>query len=123
QGYSIKSMIVSVPFDTEMTIVAVAYDAMFMPSKLFRELIYLTKEGATPVEEFEKIGGSPSALEARTLALSDKGIIRGEREQSVEIVVSDAYRKAIEKERKAKLASDVAERLEERTQPIRRIAR
>lgn len=123
QGYSIKSMIVSVPFDTEMTIVAVAYDAMFMPSKLFRELIYLTKEGATPVEEFEKIGGSPSALEARTLALSDKGIIRGERKQSVEIVVSDAYRKAIEKERKAKLASDVAERLEKCTQPIRRIAR
>ena len=123
QGYSIKSMIVSVPFDTEMTIVAVAYDAMFMPSKLFRELIYLTKEGVTPVEEFEKIGGSPSALEARTLAHSDKGIIRGEREQSVEIVVSDAYRKAIEKERKAKLATDVAERLEKRTQPIRRIAR
>lgn len=123
QGYSIKSMIVSVPFDTEMTIVAVAYDAMFMPSKLFRELIYLTKEGATPVEEFEKIGGSPSALEARTLAQSDKGIIRGEREQSVEIVVSDAYRKAIEKERKAKLATDVAERLEKCTHPIRRIAR
>lgn len=123
QGYSIKSMIVSVPFDTEMTIVAVAYDAMFMPSKLFRELIYLTKEGATPVEEFEKIGGSPSALEARTLTQSDKGIIRGERKQSVEIVVSDAYRKAIEKERKAKLATDVAERLEKRTQPIRRIAR
>ncbi|MBE6218738.1 MAG: hypothetical protein E7126_01665 [Rikenellaceae bacterium] len=123
QGYSIKSMIVSVPFDTEMTIVAVAYDAMFKPSKLFRELIYLTKEGATPVEEFEKIGGSPSALEARTLADSDKGIIRGEREQSVEIVVSDAYRKAIEKERKAKLASEVAERLEKCTQPIRRIAR
>lgn len=123
QGYSIKSMIVSVPFDTEMTIVAVAYDAMFMPSKLFRELIYLTKEGATPVEEFEKIGGSPSALEVRTLAHSDKGIIRGEREQSVEIVVSDAYRKAIEKERKAKLASEVAERLEKCTQPIRRIAR
>ncbi len=123
QGYSMKSMIVSVPFDTEMTIVAVAYDAMFMPSKLFRELIYLTKEGATPVEEFEKIGGSPSALEARTLAQSDKGIIRGEREQSVEIVVSDAYRKAIEKERKAKLASEVAERLEKCTQPIRRIAR
>ena len=123
QGYSIKSMIVSVPFDTEMTIVAVAYDAMFMPSKLFRELIYLTKEGATPVEEFEKIGGSPSALEARTLALSDKGIIRGEREQSVEIVVSDAYRKAVEKERKAKLATAVAERLEKCTQPIRRIAR
>lgn len=123
QGYSIKSMIVSVPFDTEMTIVAVAYDAMFMPSKLFRELIYLTKEGATPVEEFEKIGGSPSALEARTLALSDKGIIRGERKQSVEIVVSDAYRKAIEKERKAKLATDIAERLEKCTQPIRRIAR
>lgn len=123
QGYSIKSMIVSVPFDTEMTIVAVAYDAMFMPSKLFRKLIYLTKEGATPVEEFEKIGGSPSALEARTLALSDKGIIRGERKQSVEIVVSDAYRKAIEKERKAKLATEVAERLEKCTQPKRRIAR
>lgn len=123
QGYSIKSMIVSVPFDTEMTIVAVAYDAMYMPSKLFRELIYLTKEGATPVEEFEKIGGSPSALEARTLADSDKGIIRGERKQSVEIVVSDAYRKAIEKERKAKLATEVAERLEMRTQTIRRIAR
>lgn len=123
QGYSIKSMIVSVPFDTEMTIVAVAYDAMFMPSKLFRELIYLTKEGVTPVEEFEKIGGSPSALEARTLADSDKGIIRGERKQSVEIVVSDAYRKAIEEQRKAKLATEVAERLEKCTQPIRRIAR
>lgn len=122
-GFSAKSLIVSVPFDQEMTIVAVAYDVMYRPSKLFRELIYLTKDGASAPEAFKAYGGEPSALGARTLALSDKGIIRGERKQSVEIVVSDAYRKAIEEQRKAKLATEVAERLEMRTQTTRRIAR
>ena len=124
-GYSLKEIILSVPMDTEMTVVAVAYDAMFMPSKLFRKVIYLTEDGASEPETFKAYGGEPSALAPRRLSVDTPSLsdIRIERTQGVEFTVSDADRKAIEQQRKATLQSEVAKRREAHRSDIRRIAR
>lgn len=127
-GYTIKNMIMAIPMDTEMTVVAVAYDAMFMPSKLFRKVIYLTKDGASEPEAFKAYGGEPSALAMpRPLAYNEKytsiNNIKVEREQRVEIEVSDADRKAIEQQRKAELQAQIAKRNDSRESDTRRIAR
>ena len=124
-GYTLKNIILSVPMDTEMTVVAVAYDAMFMPSKLFRKVIYLTEDGASEPETFKAYGGEPSALAPRRLSVDTPSLsdIRIERTQGVEFTVSDADRKAIEQQRKATLQSEVAKRNESRRCDIRRIAR
>ena len=109
-GYSIKSMIMAVPMDTEMTVVAVAYDAMFMPSKLFRKLIYLTKDGASEPEAFKAYGGEPTAMPlTRSLVVAEQSVsdICIEREQHVEIAVTESDRKAIELSRKAALGAKV----------------
>jgi len=125
-GYSLKNMIMSVPMDTEMTVVAVAYDAMFMPCKLFRKVIYLTKDGASEPETFKAYGGEPSSMVvSRTLATSELSIsdIRIDRTQHIEIEVSDADRVAIERERKATLQTELAKRNTSRKSDTRRIAR
>lgn len=124
-GYTLKNIILSVPMDTEMTVVAVAYDAMFMPSKLFRKVIYLTEDGASEPETFKAYGGEPSALAPRRLSVDTPSLsdIRIERTQGVEFTVSDADRKAIEQQRSATLQSEVAKRNESRRCDIRRIAR
>ena len=125
-GYSLKNMIMSVPMDTEMTIVAVAYDAMFMPCKLFRKVIYLTKDGASEPETFKAYGGEPSSMVvSRTLATSEVSVsdIRIDRTQHIEIEVSDADRAAIERERKATLQTELAKRNTSRKSDTRRIAR
>lgn len=124
-GYTLKNIILSVPMDTEMTVVAVAYDAMFMPSKLFRKVIYLTEDGASEPETFKAYGGEPSALTLRTLNVKAPMVsdIRIERTQGVEFTVSDADRKAIEQQRRATLQLEVAKRNESRRSDTRRIAR
>ena len=109
-GYSIKSMIISVPMDTEMTVIAVAYDTLFMPCKLFRKLIYLTKEGASAPEAFAAYGGEPStAALARSLVIPEVSIgdIRIEREQHIEIEVSALDRENILLKRKEELKAKV----------------
>ena len=109
-GYSIKSMIISVPMDTEMTVIAVAYDTMFMPCKLFRKLIYLTKEGASAPEAFAAYGGEPStAALARSLVIPEVSIgdIRIEREQHIEVEVSALDRENILLKRKEELKAKV----------------
>lgn len=45
-----------VSYDKDMTILAIAYNAAGLPTPIVRELIHLTKEGASPAEEFD--GGS-----------------------------------------------------------------
>ena len=124
-GYTLKNMIMSVPMDTEMTVVAVAYDAMFMPSKLFRKVIYLTKDGVSEPEAFKAYGGEPSALIPRKLSAKTPTVsdIRIEREQRVKLTVSQADRKAIEQQRKAVLQAEIDKRNESRKSDTRRIAR
>lgn len=124
-GYTLKNIILSVPMDTEMTVVAVAYDAMFMPSKLFRKVIYLTEDGASEPETFKAYGGEPSALAPRRLSVDTPSLsdIRIERTQGVEFTVSDADRKAIEQQRKATLEAEVTKRSEAHRCDTRRIAR
>lgn len=126
-GFSAKSLIVSVPFDQEMTIVAVAYDVMYRPSKLFRELIYLTKDGASAPEAFKAYGGEPSALAMpRPLAYNAEGAsinnIKVERKQHVEIEVTEHDRKAIDQTRREALAVEVANCTASTEKPARRIA-
>lgn len=126
-GFSAKSLIVSVPFDQEMTIVAVAYDVMYRPSKLFRELIYLTKDGASAPEAFKAYGGEPSALAMpRPLAYNAEGAsinnIKVEREQHIEIEVTEHDRKAIDQARREALAVEVANCTASTEKPARRIA-
>lgn len=106
-GYTIKNMIMAIPMETTMTVVAVAYDAMFMPSKLFRKVIYLTPDGASAPETFEAYGGSPSALAARSLSTSSAKVVSAERKQTVEIVISDADRAKIESARYDSIKSEV----------------
>jgi hypothetical protein len=125
-GYSMKSVILSVPMDTEMTVVAVAYDQMYMPSKLFRKVIYLTEDGASEPETFKAYGGEPSSMvvsRSLTPSKSSIGDIRVDRTQSIEIEVSDADRKAIESERKAALQAEIAKRNKSLRNETRRIAR
>lgn len=126
-GFSAKSLIVSVPFDQEMTIVAVAYDEMYRPSKLFRELIYLTKDGASAPEAFKAYGGEPSALAMpRPLAYNAEGVsinnIKVERKQHIEIEVTELDRKAIDQARREALAVEVANCKTSVEKPARRIA-
>lgn len=126
-GFSAKSLIVSVPFDQEMTIVAVAYDVMYRPSKLFREFIYLTKDGASAPEAFKAYGGEPSALAmSRPLAYNAEGAsinnIKVEREQRVEVEVTELDRKAIDQARREALAVEVANSKTSTEKPSRRIA-
>lgn len=125
-GYSIKSMIMAVPMDTEMTVVAVAYDAMFMPSKLFRKLIYLTKDGTSEPEAFKTYGGEPTAMTlTRSLVVAEQSVsdIRIEREQHVEIAVTESDRKAIELSRKAALGAKVERLSKTNNHSARQIAK
>ncbi len=46
------------PFDKVMTVVAVAYDDMYNPSPLYREVVCFTKEGCSTVEEYEAMQSS-----------------------------------------------------------------
>ena len=46
------------PFDKVMTVVAVAYDDMYNPSPLYREMVCFTKEGCSTVEEYEAMQSS-----------------------------------------------------------------
>lgn len=126
-GYTIKNMIMAIPMDTEMTVVAVAYDAMFMPSKLFRKVIYLTRDGASEPERFKAYGGEPSAMAMpRPLAYNAEHTsinnIKVEREQRVEIEVSDADRKAINEARREALSVEVESHKASVNKPVRRIA-
>ena len=126
-GYSIKNMIMAIPMDTEMTVVAVAYDAMFMPSKLFRKVICLTKEGALDPKAFMAYGGEPSALAMpRPLVYNAESTsinnMKVEREQRVEIEVTEFDRKAIDEARREALAVEVESHKTSANKPMRRIA-
>lgn len=123
-GYTIKSLMMSVPFDTTMTVVAVAYDAMFVPSKLFRKVIHLTKDGASPVETFATHGGQPSSKSATRSFVAPElsvGDIRIEREQSIEIEVTSADRANIERERRLMLQQEIESH--KSTKPTKFVAR
>ncbi len=43
-----------VPYDKDMTIVAIAYDERGLPTPIKRELVHFTEDGASPVEGFDK---------------------------------------------------------------------
>lgn len=88
-GYTMSSVIISVPFDTELTVVAVAYDEMYVPSKLFRKKMNLSASGASPANLFANYGGAPSAL-TRSLVIAESEAVRVERSQSADAILAEA---------------------------------
>ena len=52
EGISYKSTNLVVKYDTYMTLVAVAYDHENNPTQLYRDVLFFTKDGASPVSEF-----------------------------------------------------------------------
>ena len=66
--YSEHSMVV-LEYDTTMTFVAVGYNSDYEPSELYRKVFTLTKDGASPVEEF---GGEVSAVRSMVVAPEQK---------------------------------------------------
>ena len=52
EGKSYKSINLVVKYDTYMTLVAVAYDHENNPTQLYRDVLFFTKDGASPVSEF-----------------------------------------------------------------------
>ena len=61
------------PFDKVMTVVAVAYDDMYNPSPLYREMVCFTKEGCSTVEEYEAMQSSAtrSAVVPKSIVVND----------------------------------------------------
>ena len=61
------------PFDKVMTVVAVAYDDMYNPSPLYREMVCFTKEGCSTVEEYEAMQSSAtrSAIVPKSIVVND----------------------------------------------------
>lgn len=61
------------PFDKVMTVVAVAYDDMYNPSPLYREVVCFTKEGCSTVEEYEAMQTSAtrSAVMPKSIVVNE----------------------------------------------------
>ena len=62
------------PFDKEMTVVAVAYDDMYNPSPLYREVVEFTREGCSTVEEYEAMQSSATraAILPKSIVVNEK---------------------------------------------------
>ena len=61
------------PFEKLMTVVAVAYDNMYNPSPLYREVVYFTEDGCSSVEEYEAMAS------AKTCSVLPKSVVIKER--------------------------------------------
>ena len=61
------------PFEKLMTVVAVAYDDMYNPSPLYREVVYFTEDGCSSVEEYEAM------VSTNTLPALPKSVVVKER--------------------------------------------
>jgi hypothetical protein len=60
------------PFDKVMTVVAVAYDDMRNPCRLYREVVYFTEDGCSSVEEYEAMAS------AKSCSVLPKSVVVGE---------------------------------------------
>ena len=112
--YSEHSMVV-LEYDTTMTFVAVGYNSDYEPSELYRKVFTLTKDGASPVEEF---GGEVSAVRSMVVAPEQKEA-RIERKFNKEDYVytaefaakSSDVMNSIKSERRANAEKEIALRL------------
>lgn len=112
-----------VPYDKVQTLVAVAYDMKYEPSRLYREVFTLTKEGASPVEEFQ------TAATSSVKTLSDTSVqipvtARIDRRQAVDVRLEEmkvAAKAGIETFRREAARQDVEKRNELRRKITRQI--
>ena len=93
------------PFDKVMTVVAVAYDDLYNPSPLYREMVCFTREGCSTVEEYEAMQTS-----ATRSAVMPKSIVVNEAvatPQRADVEAPAIYSDLVSREMKAKAESMV----------------
>ena len=88
------------PFDKVMTVVAVAYDDMYNPSPLYREMVCFTREGCSTVEEYEAMqsAATRSAVVPKSLVVNMEAVTP----QRVEAEAPAIYSELVSREMKAK---------------------
>lgn len=128
-GSYFEDTIFVVPYDKVVTLVAVAYDYSYNPSRLYRELLNLSAAGASPIEEF---GAEPSSIKASVVIMPEESAhrVRVERTRSVESMVytseAESKREAaianIDDARRSSIESDIERRRALHTNEARRIA-
>lgn len=114
-GMDASHSMVVLDYDTVMTFVAVGYDYSYEPSALYRKVFTLTKDGASPVEEF---GAEASVARSMVIAPEQKSA-RVERKfnkadyvyTSEFVAKSNEAMASIKSERRANAEKEVALRL------------
>lgn len=81
------------PFDKVMTVVAVAYDDMYNPSPLYREMVCFTKEGCSTVEEYEAMQSSAtrSAIVPKSIVVNESVIAPQRAEVEAPAIYSELF--------------------------------
>lgn len=112
-GAWVESSVFAVPYDTPVTLVAVAYDYSYDPSLLYREVIVLTKEGVSPVEDYE--AATTAAKMSSTPSLSAKiGSKRHEQQQTLSASQIEAKQKSAKANVLAARTAKIEKRIEHR---------
>ena len=88
------------PFDKVMTVVAVAYDDLYNPSPLYREMVCFTREGCSTVEEYEAMQTSAtrSAIMPKSIVVTEEVVTP----QGVKAEAPVIYSELVSREMKAK---------------------
>ena len=114
------------PFDKVMTVVAVAYDEMYNPSPLYREVVCFTKEGCSSVEEYEAMQQNATrSFAQKSLVINETSPVKAERKQHIEPTdetLTKAHTAIIEK-RKAKYGAEIAAKRAKKSRETRFVAR
>ena len=114
------------PFDKVMTVVAVAYDEMYNPSPLYREVVCFTKEGCSSVEEYEAMQQNATrSFAQKSLVINETSPVKAERKQHIEPTdetLTKAHTAIIEK-RKAKYGAEIAAKCAKKSRETRFVAR
>ena len=113
------------PFDKVMTVVAVAYDDMYNPSPLYREVVCFTKQGCSSVEEYEAMQGATFRLKAQSAAPNKLSPVNAKRTQSFiyEAKSLNESRDEILGKRKAKFENEIAMKRASKREGCRFLAR
>ena len=114
------------PFDKVMTVVAVAYDDMRNPSPLYREVVCVSKEGCSTVEEYEAMqGGATRSYSANNVLLLKLAPAKAMRTESINLESKSlsTTRSEIIAKRKAKFDVEIASKLAKKGNTNRFVAR
>ena len=78
------------PFDKVMTVVAVAYDDMRNPCRLYREVVYFTEDGCSSVEEYEAMASAKSCSVLPKSVVVSEPVAKGRQSEVTLPIYSEA---------------------------------